>query len=268
MSSLFSQCYQEDASGKPALVLIHGWGAHSGVWQSVLPSLQQTFNVTCVDLPGHGNSTAIENKSIDAWTQAVLDVVPQKAIWLGWSLGGLLAQQAASIAPQRIEKLILVASTPKFITASDWIEAVDKKIFKDFHAEVIRDPQASLLRFIALQIRGSKTASQDSRLLRKTLLQPAPSDYGLDNGMQLLLKTDLRESISKITSPVLLLMGQRDTLVPKAAMSEMEKIFPDVESVLIKQAGHAPFISHPQEFCQAVNDFYFRRSDASLKETM
>ncbi len=266
MKGLHSDYYQQGEASNSELVLIHGWGAHGGVWQSVLPALLENFNVTCIDLPGHGKSHKIADNSIVAWADAVLEAAPEKAVWLGWSLGGLVAQQIASKAPHRVEKLIVHASTPKFVKSADWSEAVDEKTFRDFHAEVIRDPHSSLVRFIALQTRGSKTASQDSRLLRKTLLEPEPSAAGLDNGMQLLLETDLREKIKAITCPVLVLAGQRDTLIPETAVSEISNLFIDSESNVIKQAGHAAFLSHPEEFCQAVNKFCFDENAINFKE--
>ena len=264
MSNL-STTQQGDAS-KPALVLVHGWGAHSGVWQSVLPNLLEKFNITCIDLPGHGQSGLVVDNSIDGWAEAALKVAPQRAIWLGWSLGGLLAQYVASIAQQRVEKLIILASTPKFITADDWHDAVDEKTFRDFHTQVIRDPHASLLRFIALQTRGSETASQDSRVLRKTLLQPEPEAEALDIGMQLLLETDLRNKLPDITTSTLLLTGERDTLIPASLPSTLNKLISNLESVAIKQAGHAPFLSHPEQFCQALADFCFKDNAIQPKE--
>jgi len=241
--------------GKPELVLLHGWGAHSGVWQTVLPVLEQDFRVTCIDLPGHGQSPELAENSIDSWAMAILEVAPAKATWLGWSLGGLLAQKIASMTSERIEKLIVLCSTPKFVASQEWPNAVDEKVFRDFYAEVIREPRASLLRFIALQTRGSATATDDSRLLRKTLLQPEPQATALDAGMRLLLATDLRQQLKKIICPVLVLGGERDTLVPAAALPVIAELCAKAEYNLIKQAGHAPFLSHPNEFCEAVNLF-------------
>jgi len=266
MSRLHTEYYQQGDANKPALVLIHGWGAHGGVWQSVLPALTNNFNVTCIDLPGHGRSKQVSHKDIAGWADAALEVAPEKAIWLGWSLGGLVAQQVASVATNRVEKLILIASTPKFVKSDDWAEAVDEKTFRDFHAEVIRDPHASLLRFIAIQTRGSKTASEDSRLLRRTLLQPEPSATGLDSGMKLLLETDLRKLIKNITCPVLVVTGERDTLIPELAARQISNLFTDSEAVLIKQAGHAPFLSHPEQFYKAVTDFCLKSNKAYFKE--
>jgi len=266
VNALYSKCYQHADTSKPDLVLLHGWGAHSGVWQSILETLVKKFTITCIDLPGHGHSGDIDENSIDGWADAVLDVAPKKAIWLGWSLGGLVAQKVASIASHRVEKLILLASTPKFISSADWINAVDEQVFRDFHAEVIRDPHASLLKFIALQTRGSATASQDSRVLKKILLTPEPSAKALDNGMQLLLTTDLRDELSQIANPVLWLAGQRDTLIPRSLADSLASLVSDLSSVVIKQAGHAPFLSHPEIFCEVVSDFCFNNEMNQQKE--
>ncbi|MCK4743433.1 MAG: pimeloyl-ACP methyl ester esterase BioH [Sulfuriflexus sp.] len=266
MTMLHSVVYGEDETSKPELVLLHGWGAHSGVWQTVLPILQKDFRVTCIDLPGHGNSPALADNGIDSWAKAVLEVAPEKSTWLGWSLGGLIGQRAASMEEARFERLILLSSTPKFVASEGWPEAVDEKTFQEFYAEVIREPSVSLLRFIAIQTRGSKTASEDSRVLRKTLLNPAPKPEALDVGMKLLLATDLREELNEISCPVLVLGGERDSLVPKKALSVISKLFVNAKYNVIKRAGHAPFLSHPNEFSQVLTNFCFRSNAEKHKE--
>jgi len=256
MTKLHTSSYGN--ASKPALVLVHGWGAHSGVWQTVLPVLEKEFYITCIDLPGHGHSPELTSNNLETWAAAALDAAPEKAIWLGWSLGGLVAQCVTAKANDRVEKLILLASTAKFVASQDWQNAVAEEVFSAFHAEVIRDPSASLLRFIALQTRGSKTATEDNRILRKTLLHAEPKAAALDAGMQLLLTTDLRKQASDIACPVLVLGGERDTLIPNKALSVMSELFSNAEFSVIQQAGHAPFLSHADEFIQAITNFCFK----------
>jgi len=246
-----------DDMPKPELVLLHGWGANSAVWQPVLETLAQQFHITCIDLPGHGGSLFSETSqhSVEAWANAALEVAPAKATWLGWSLGGLVAQCAASQAGERIDKLILVGSTCKFVASDDWLVGMDETTFTAFHEEVSRDPRGSLLRFIALQTRGSETASQDARVLRKTLLSPEPVAAAMDAGMVILMTADLRTAAKRIHCPVLLLGGDRDTLIPVSALPLMQQYFKNVDAHIIEQAGHAPFLSHPQQFCEQVSSF-------------
>lgn len=257
MSDLNCLRIEGDAQN-PELVLLHGWGASSAVWQPVLDNLSQHFNLTCIDLPGHGGSPFIENKlhTAKTWARAALEVAPAKASWLGWSLGGLVAQCIASMAGDRVEKLILVASTCKFVAGDNWPEAMDEKTFSNFHKNVTDDPRGSLLRFIALQTRGSASASEDARQLRKTLLSPQPVAGAMDAGMHILLKADLRKQATHIDCPVLLLAGDRDTLVPVTAITAMQHIFVRAETQVIEHAGHAPFLSHPLIFVDRVLNFY------------
>ena len=256
-----------DDTQKPELVLLHGWGANSAVWQPVLDNLAQHFHLTCIDLPGHGDSEFSEHNThtAETWARAALEVAPGKATWLGWSLGGLVAQNVARIAAERVDKLILVASTFRFVMTTDWPDAMDEKTFSTFHESVTDDPRGSLLRFIALQTRGSESASEDARRLRKTLLSPQPVAAALNAGMHILLKTDMRKEARHIQCPVMLLAGDHDTLVPVSAMTAMQKNFCSADTWVIEHAGHAPFLSHPHAFVENVLNFFRNSVEKSVK---
>lgn len=249
--------FSETSGQGPGLVLLHGWGAHSGVWAGLRERLAEHFSVTCIDLPGHGHSPyqAGVMDSLPALAEAVLAIAPLNASWLGWSLGGLVAQQAALLEPGRIDKLILLDSTPSFVSREGWPCALEPAVFEAFYQDLINDSRATLLRFIALQTRGSKQASEDARLLRRVLLHPAPVSEALQAGLQLLRQADLRGQLAMIKTPTLLLAGARDTLLPQQALAEMAKLFPNAVFEIIEKAGHAPFLSHHDETLHAINAF-------------
>lgn len=249
--------YSETTGQGPDLVLLHGWGAHSGIWTGVREALAEDFCVTSIDLPGHGNSPyqADAMDSLPALAEMVLAVAPLNASWLGWSLGGLVAQQAAILEPGRIGKLILLGSTPSFVAREAWPYAVDPVVFETFHQDLLNDSRATLLRFIALQTRGSKQAADDARLLKRVLLEPAPDNESLQAGLNLLRQTDLRQQASMINIPTLLLAGARDTLLPKQALPEIMALFPNAMFEIIDRAGHAPFLSHKDETLELVQSF-------------
>ncbi|MDT8403559.1 pimeloyl-ACP methyl ester esterase BioH [Sulfuriflexus sp.] len=249
--------YSETSGEGPELILLHGWGAHSGVWTGLRELLSASFRVTCIDLPGHGHSpyTASAMVSLPVLAEAVLAIAPPRASWLGWSLGGLVAQQVALLEPGRVERMILLGSTPSFIRREDWACAVEAGVFEKFNEDLLNDPQATLLRFIALQTRGSKQAGDDARLLRRMLLEPSPDSGALQAGLQLLRQVDLREQARKNHASTLLLTGTRDTLVPKQALSAMAALFPNAGLALIDRAGHAPFLSHRDETYKVIHRF-------------
>ena len=96
--------------GQP-LVLIHGWGMHSGVWQALVKRFSKQYMLYLVDLPGHGHSRPIEPYHLHALADEVAEVIPGVSDVLGWSLGGLVAQRIALNQPDRIRRLIPVSYT-------------------------------------------------------------------------------------------------------------------------------------------------------------
>lgn len=247
--------YLEQQGSGPEMVLLHGWGLHGGVWAPVREALAAHFHLTVVDLPGFGRSDPPAEFSLPALAAAVGAEVPAGAVWLGWSLGGLVAQQAAADGVA-MNGLILTASTPRFVTAADWSEAMEAEVLDGFAAELATDYRATLQRFLALQARGSERAREELRGLRGQLFDHGePAAEALAGGLELLRASDLRPQLVGIEIPTLWLHGERDTLVPPAAAEAAAAAMPRAESVCIPGAGHAPFLSHPEPFVEAVKAF-------------
>jgi pimeloyl-[acyl-carrier protein] methyl ester esterase len=252
MSELFTQ----SSGDGPDLVLIHGWGLHAGVWDGFVPLLEPHFRVLRVDLPGHGSSSWSGEVSLDEMAAAVLAVAPANAAWLGWSLGGLVAMRAALQAPARVGALLLLASTPCFVRRPDWQCALLPALLDSFAAELQQDYLRTLNRFLALQVRGSEHSGAVLRVLRTRLLEKGePAPAALQAGLDILRNTDLRSEVGALACPVLVVAGDRDTLVPAAAAGATADLIPNAGSAVVAGAGHAPFIARPEVVAGMVHDF-------------
>lgn len=241
----------------PDLVMIHGWGLHSRIWGEAEERLAQGFRLTLVDLPGHGRSPMpADGFGLADLAQAVSAAAPARAHWLGWSLGGMVAMQAALTAPQRVARLVAVCSSPRFTQAPDWPQAMAPQVLAGFARDLGRDFHATLMRFLALQARGSEDARGSVRLLRQRLAEePAPQPAALAAGLEILRSADLRADVGRVSCPTLLIYGQQDMLVPARAAEPAQKLFGDAHLRIIHGAGHAPFISHVDQFAQSVMSF-------------
>lgn len=236
--------------------MIHGWGLHGGIWDGLLPLLETHFRVTRVDLPGHGRSTRDGAATLDDMVRAVLAVAPARAGWVGWSLGGLVALRAALLEPARVRALAMIASTPCFVRKPDWQSAMQPELLDTFAAELAQDYQRTLDRFLALQVRGAAHATQVLKSLRATLhAGGSPQLAGLRAGLDILRSTDLRGEAAQLQCAALLLMGERDTLVPIAAGQATAQLLPHAQLTVIEAAGHAPFISAPDNVANALQRF-------------
>jgi pimeloyl-[acyl-carrier protein] methyl ester esterase len=248
--------YMQASGDGPDLVLLHGWGLHGGVWDTLVPLLEPAFRVSRVDLPGHGRSAWQEPDGLEGMARAVLECVPERAAWLGWSLGGLVAARAALAAPERIERLVMIAATPSFVRRPDWSSAMAPEVLEAFADDLRRDYRRTLQRFLALQVPGSDAAEVVLRELRARLLQRGqPSPEALRAGLEILRTADLRGCLAEIACPVLFLMGGRDTLVPAAAAEQAAARMPNARVEVVAGAGHAPFLATPATVAKRIGNF-------------
>ncbi len=257
----------DTASARPVtpLVLLHGWGMNAGVWEGLPDALTRRFAPVPLDLPGHGGAAfSPEQWSLDHWARTCLEQAEARmpagvagpAVWLGWSLGALVALQAARLAPERVAALVLITATPRFVQAVDWQVAMPEGTLAQFHDGLLADAVGTLERFLALQVRGAEDARGLLRRLRAGVAgRPAPEPAALELGLQLLREEDLRGPLPDIRAPALWLFGERDTLVPAAVAERVALLMPEARVRVIAGAAHAPWLSHAEETAAAINEF-------------
>ncbi len=252
MSNLW---WQTLGTGKQHLVLLHGWGLNAEVWRCISDRLASQFTVHLVDLPGYGRSQNYGPMTLAAIAQEVQRHAPPRALWLGWSLGGLVASEVALTQPERVSGLISVASSPCFAAREAW-PGIKPEVLSGFQQQLSEDFRRTVERFLALQTLGTETARQDARRLKEVVLsQPMPTVEVLNGGLEILKQEDLREPLAGLTLPFLRIYGYLDGLVPRKVVALLDERWPCSESLVLPKAAHAPFISHPGAFCEAVEDF-------------
>jgi pimeloyl-[acyl-carrier protein] methyl ester esterase len=242
--------------GQP-LVLLHGWAMHSGIFASLVERLESAFAVHLVDLPGHGRSRdAGVPLTLAAAADAVAATVPERALWLGWSLGGLVALQVAATRPAAVRGLVALAASPRFVRADDWPHGMDAALFASFARDLGADWRTTVDRFLALEANGSEHMREDLRLLRAQVFahgEPEPSV--LADGLRVLADGDLRTMLPTLAMPSLWLAGRRDRIAHPEALRAAAATAPRARFVQVERAGHAPFLTHDDEVVEAVLAF-------------
>jgi carboxylesterase BioH (pimeloyl-CoA synthesis) len=252
MSSLY---WHITGEGDRDLVLLHGWGLNAEVWQNIVPRLSPHFRLHLVDLPGFGRSQGFGPLTLADMAQQLLPQLPARAVLLGWSLGGLVASQIALTQPERVSALISVASSPCFTAHGEW-PGIKPETLESFQQQLSNDFQRTVERFLALQTMGTENARQDARQLKEVVLsQPMPSVEVLEGGLKILQEVDLRTELPHLTLPLLRLYGALDGLVPRRIAPMLDEALPTSPSIVMEKAAHAPFISHPDAFCQHIIEF-------------
>ena len=239
----------------PALVLLHGWALHGGVFAPLVERLADRCELHVVDLPGHGHSRGASTPlELDACARQLLAQTPP-ALWLGWSLGGLFALRAARLSEQ-VQGVALIAATPRFVRAPDWPNAVKPSVFHQFGEDLRADYRGTLERFLALDTLGSEHARAELRSLKQTLYaRGEPDSDALQQGLRLLEHSDVRDDVRELRVPSLWISGHRDRLVPPHGMRDAAALSPWAQHVDIAGGGHAPFLGHADQVARELGEF-------------
>ncbi|MDO9104300.1 MAG: pimeloyl-ACP methyl ester esterase BioH [Methylovulum sp.] len=244
-------------AGRP-IVMVHGWAMHSGIWRDFAGRLAQQYQVTCLDLPGHGRSEKMTPFTLEQIGDALVNALTDgRYCWLGWSLGASIVLDIARRYPERVDALVLLAGNPRFVQldASSW-PGMKPLVLEQFAAQLAENCPATLVRFLSLQVQGLADTKGLLKQLKAAVAEcPAPDAETLHGGLQILKHADLRAALADVNKPVLAVLGGRDGLVPAAVGETMQHILPGMQVHRIAQAAHAPFLSHSPEVVAVISHF-------------
>ncbi|HEX7325783.1 MAG TPA: pimeloyl-ACP methyl ester esterase BioH [Rhodanobacteraceae bacterium] len=249
MSKLF---IQTEGRGDIPLVLLHGWALHGGAFAPLVAALRERCTLYLVDLPGHGRSAASTVSLAPAeCARAIVDQVPPAA-WLGWSLGGLYALQAALDFPERVLGLAMLCSSACLAQRSDWKPAMTHATLRAFGRNFCADYASAVRSFLELEAFGNDAARADLGKLRiDAFTRWPPRQRALTTGLEAIERADLRARLPAMQPPSAWIAGRRDRMVPWQAMQWCAQhcggTFTRIEG-----GGHAPFIGHAAEVVAAL----------------
>jgi pimeloyl-[acyl-carrier protein] methyl ester esterase len=254
--TLYSETRGHHTRGSEPLVLLHGWGLNLRVFDALADALATHYRVTAIDLPGHGRSPWTASLAAPQWLAGIASLLPRAATLVGWSLGGQLALQLASQPELAVRRLVLIATSPRFVQAPDWPQGLTAATLRSFAEQLARDAPRTIADFLELQVRGSADAGAAQASLRHALQQHGSAHAeALRIGLALLEHNDLRELARRVDLPTLLISGQYDRVTSPHAAEALSRLMPQAQLLQIARAGHAPFLSHLSQVSAALLDF-------------
>jgi pimeloyl-[acyl-carrier protein] methyl ester esterase len=245
-----------DSRGEgPELVLLHGWAMHSGIWGGLVDHLAPDFRVNLVDLPGHGvNRKVPVSSDLNEVAGLIASQLPP-AIWMGWSLGGLVALAAALQQPHKVQKAIMVAATPCFSIQADWDLGVSAAQQQAFTEGLEGDLEGTLNQFWLQCFGASGVDEALDRLGYSSTAKMVPAGNVLQTGLYLLYSNNLLTGLGSCKVPTLFIGGTRDRIIRPDSYAQAAAMMPNGSTALIRAAGHAPFISHQDKFLEIIRKF-------------
>jgi pimeloyl-[acyl-carrier protein] methyl ester esterase len=240
--------------GNPPLVLLHGWAMNAEILQPLAVQLSKSFHVHSVNLPGFGGSAEVDFRP-ERLAPVLLDHLPQKALWMGWSMGGQIAAYVAHTYPARVMALVTLGSTPHFMATPDWTLGVPKELYEGFLHTAKQDPVQAIKRFSALTAVG-----EDQLLLllikavKDTALKTAASAQVLTSALEWMGAWDGRSLYPQIHCPSLHLFGSKDAIVRPDIALQVKQLNPS-HFVQVVSGSHLFPISRIEEVADAFDVF-------------
>lgn len=243
------------------VVLVHGLGYARWGWEPVVERLADHGRVVAIDNRGIGASDVPEGPYTAAQMAgdvlAVLDDADiATADVIGISLGGMIAQELAARQPDRVERLVLVATTPGGQAAHPIPEATRRLIA----AMPELEPEEALRRAITNAL--SETAVSARPELVERILAHRRSNPQDPAGWQAQAAAgttfDIGDRVADVTAPTLIVHGTEDAVIDPRNAEVLASLLGDTRVAWLEGAGHLCFWEQPERFVAAVTDFLAR----------
>jgi len=227
----------------PPLLLVHGAGGSRLDWPAALRRLPGA-RVLTLDLPGHGRSTGPGRDTIEGYAQDVCQFLDrlglERAVLVGHSMGGAIAQQVALCNPDRVAGLVLIATGSKL--------PIDPAL-----PQRILDAPDATLDWIINNAWGPQITDDLRALAHQRMAQTPPSVL---RGDYLACQSfDMRDRLHKITAPALIIAATDDRMVHLSFSETLAGRIPRAALVVIQGAGHMLPLERPAEVARAVTEW-------------
>ena len=238
----------------PPVVLLHCLGVDHRLWDATVAALADSFELIAYDLPGHGRTPVPSHSySIEDLADQLAELLDRESIGrahvAGISLGGLIAQQVAAAYPERVDRLVLIDTTPRYTDELRrmWVE----------RAGVARASGVAALTEGLLKIwftPGFVAADPPAvRYVRDCFARTSGEGYALACGA--LGAADLEPVIGAIRARTLVVCGDQDIPSFLDAARHLHEVIPDSRLEWLSPAAHASVLEQPEAFNRLLREF-------------
>ncbi|UFN51766.1 3-oxoadipate enol-lactonase (plasmid) [Roseomonas sp. OT10] len=263
VDDLFLYLRQEGASGAEPLLLLHSLGTDHRIWDGPAEALRQNFRLILPDLRGHGLTTVTPGPydigRLARDMLALLDALGiERAHVAGVSIGGMVAQAMAALAPERVRSLVLV-DTAMIIPPAD--------LWRGRAATVRAEGMAPLVEpVVARWVTPAALDGPVGQGLRAMLRRTDPEGYA--GAAEAIADADLRAGARNLRQPTLVLVGDADAATPLASAEALRDAIPGAVLEVISDASHIPTVERPEAVAAVMLRFLAPAAEDSLTAGM
>jgi pimeloyl-ACP methyl ester carboxylesterase len=244
--------YLDKGNGKP-IVLLHGFCGSSLYWEKVIPELSKNYRVIAPDLPGHGESTILnENYMIE---EDIADIVKnlldelniQKVTMFGHSLGGYITLAFAEKYGERLNGFSIIHSTA-------FPDSEEAKQGRVANVEKVKEEGIhSLINGLVPKLFSPDNLEENYVDSAKRIGYATSPQGAISTLIAMKDRPDRNSVLESIQLPVLLIAGEKDQIIPSEKTFSVSKS--NIKHTLIKNSGHMSMYENPKELISAINEY-------------
>lgn len=252
--------YEIHGPGDP-LLMIQGWGMDITGWQNIVEPLSKVFRIILFDNRGMGRSEVTPGdyttRQLADDAAALLDHLQiDNAHVLGWSMGGMIAQELALAYPEKVNRLILSASSARVNEKSSFIAWSNIQAIRRGELETAVNWQLTFCFSRALFANQALL----SQVKESALNPPYPVTLdGLVSQFAAVASHDKRGQLGPIKSDTLVLGAEEDGIID---LDQVKALVDEIENAQLKilPGGHMYHIEYPYIFAQTVTEFLAKKA--------
>jgi 3-oxoadipate enol-lactonase len=246
--------WERRGEGAP-VVLVHGLGYARWGWEPVADLLAERFEVVLLDNRGIGESDAppgpyTASEMADDVMRVLDEADLESAHVVGTSLGGMIAQELALSAPERVERLVLVCTTPGGPNAAPMPEPTVRLLAEAATLE----PLVALRRFVENALAPDPPEEIVERILAHRIATAQPLEAWAAQAAAG-AAFDAWDRLGQVTAPTLVVHGSDDVVVDPANAGLLAELIQGAQSVRFEGCGHLLFWEEPERFVEVVGEF-------------
>jgi pimeloyl-ACP methyl ester carboxylesterase len=252
-----------DEGNGPTIVLVHGWPVSAAMWRGQLDALSDEFRLLAVDLPGFGASPPAAPATISGLAQALEAFLAaeqvERALLVGWSMGaGVVMRYCDEIGCARLAGVGLVEDSPRLRPGPDWPAG----IFTTFADDIVerwfaqwedggRRTVLEEMFTAGFHVPVARAAEIESLVLDGLAADPATALATFKDS----IACDLRDGLSAISVPALLVYGRSSQMSTPAVHDFMRERIPGAQLHVFPESGHCPMLEERQAFNDLLRSF-------------
>ena len=251
----------------PPLVFVHGLSGSWQNWLLQLPEFSRDHRCIAVDLPGFGSSPMPRDKitisGYGRWLDALLaELEIDGCALVGNSMGGFVGLEAALAYPEKVERLVLVSAAgltvenlrnEKLLAIGEKVENIGQFVTAHVIAQAEWLVRRRRGRMALMWIVAAHPEDLDPALVAEQVR--GAGKPGFLPALDALTDYPIRDRLSEIQAPTLIVWGEKDMLVPLKDAREFDKVIPDSRLVVYEDTGHVAMLERPEEFNRDLRAF-------------